>query len=87
VLIYVHKEKELDDVARQRPAERYVLVDDKLRILNAVKASWGDKIVTTFPKQGHYALDPALADLPRPDIEIAAIADLLKFDAAAFRRG
>ena len=87
VLIYVHKEKELDDVARWRPAERYVLVDDKLRILDAVKASWGDRVVTTFPKQGHYALDPAIAELPRPDIEIAEIADLLKFDAAAFRRG
>jgi FMN phosphatase YigB (HAD superfamily) len=86
VLIYVHKEQELDDVARRRPAERYALIDDKLRILDAVKANWGGKVVTVFPRQGHYALDPAIADLPRPDIEIARIADLLKFDAAAFAR-
>jgi FMN phosphatase YigB (HAD superfamily) len=86
VLIYVHKEIELDDVAARRPAARYVLIDDKLRILDAVKASWRDKVVTVFPKQGHYALDPAIADLPRPDIEISDIADLLKFDAAAFTR-
>jgi FMN phosphatase YigB (HAD superfamily) len=86
VMIYVHKELELDDVARRRPASRYVLIDDKLRILDAVKANWGDKVVTVFPKQGHYALDPAIVDLPRPDIEIADIADLLKFDAAAFKR-
>jgi len=86
VMIYVHKELELDDVARRRPASRYVLIDDKLRILDAVKATWGDKVVTVFPKQGHYALDPAIVDLPRPDIEIADIADLLKFDAAAFKR-
>ncbi len=37
VLVYVHKEEELDDVERRHPAERYVLVDDKVRILSAAK--------------------------------------------------
>ena len=41
VLIYVHKERELDDVARRYPADHYVLVDDKLRVLAAVKRAWG----------------------------------------------
>lgn len=57
VLIYIHKEQMLDDVERSYPAERYVLVDDKLRILSAVKEAWGDRVTTVWPRQGHYALD------------------------------
>ncbi len=65
ILIYIHKEEELDDVERLYPAKRYVLIDDKLRILAAVKKVWGDRVVTVFPKQGHYANDPkALAAIP-----------------------
>ena len=55
VMIYVHKEKELEDVARRYPAAHYTLIDDKTRILAAVKAVWGDRVTTVFPKQGHYA--------------------------------
>ena len=55
VLIYIHKEHELDDVERRYPAEHYVLVDDKLRILTAVKQLWGERVTTVFPRQGHYA--------------------------------
>ncbi|MBV9290183.1 MAG: HAD family hydrolase, partial [Hyphomicrobiales bacterium] len=58
ILIYIHKEQELDDVERFYPAERYVLIDDKLRILAAVKSLWGDRVKTVFPRQGHYANDP-----------------------------
>jgi len=88
VLIYVHKERELDDVERWCPARRYVLIDDKLRILAAVKAVWGDRVRTVFPKQGHYANDPkALADYPPADIAIERIADLVKFDALDFAPG
>ena len=57
VLIYIHKEQELDDVERLYPADHYVLIDDKLRILSAVKKIWGERVTTVFPKQGHYALD------------------------------
>ena len=57
VLIYVHKEQELADVERFYPARRYVMVDDKLRILQAMKAHWGERVTTVFPRQGHYALD------------------------------
>jgi len=57
VLIYIHKEHELADVEHRYPAERYVLVDDKLRILTAIKDIWGERVRTIFPKQGHYALD------------------------------
>jgi FMN phosphatase YigB (HAD superfamily) len=81
VLIYVHKELELDDVERSYPAGRYVLIDDKLRILAAVKEVWGEQVTTVFPRQGHYALDPeALASYPRADVEIDRIADLLTLD-------
>src|SRR4029078_7188913 len=55
VLIYVHKEQELDDVEQRYPAEHYVLVDDKLRILAAVKKFWASRVTTVFVRQGHYA--------------------------------
>jgi FMN phosphatase YigB (HAD superfamily) len=81
VLIYVHKEQELDDVRRFYPADHYVLIDDKLRILSAVKAVWGDAVTTVFPRQGHYALDAGeVAKYPRADVEIARIGDLLEHD-------
>jgi hypothetical protein len=85
VLIYIHKEQELDDVGRLHPADHYVLIDDKLRILAAVKKIWGDNVTTVFPKQGHYALDSkALAEYPPADIELANIGDLLNYDLSAF---
>src|SRR5881409_2133993 len=58
VLIYIHKEQELEDVERRYPAKYYVLVDDKLRILAAIKRVWGARLTTVFPRQGHYAHDP-----------------------------
>ena len=79
VLIYIHKEKELDDVEARFPAQHYVLIDDKLRILTAVKKIWGDKVTTIFPRQGHYAHDPqVLAGLPPADITVERIGDLLQ---------
>ncbi len=85
ILIYVHKEQELDDVERLYPAKRYVLIDDKLRILDAVKTVWGERVTTVFPKQGHYANDPkALAIYPPADVQVERIGDLVKLDRAAF---
>lgn len=87
VLIFIHKERELDEVQRLCPAERYVLIDDKIRILDAVKKVWGDRVVTVFPKQGHYAHDPKeLAAHPPADISIEAIGDLLEHDLSSFRK-
>ena len=80
VLIYVHKEQELDDVEQRYPAKHYVLVDDKLRILAAVKKSWGSRVTTVFVRQGHYAIDPEiLATYPAADISIGRIGDLLQY--------
>jgi FMN phosphatase YigB (HAD superfamily) len=77
VLIYVHKEQELDDVERRYPADRYVLVDDKPRILAAVKKAWGDRVRTVFPRQGHYALEPgALEKFGMPDLTIEHIGQI-----------
>jgi FMN phosphatase YigB (HAD superfamily) len=80
VLIYVHKEQELNDVQRRYPAEHYVLVDDKLRILAAVKKFWGTRVTTVFVRQGHYATDPKiLGSYPPADISIERIGDLLQY--------
>jgi FMN phosphatase YigB (HAD superfamily) len=77
VMIYIHKEQELEDVARRYPAEHYVLVDDKLRILTAVKKIWGPRVTTVFPRTGSYAHDPeAAATNPKPDFTIESIGDL-----------
>ncbi len=86
VLIYIHKEQALGDVERRFPAEHYVLVDDKPRILAAVKQFWGDRVTTVFVRQGSYARDAqAVAALPPADVAIDRIGDLLKFDLARLR--
>ena len=85
VLIYVHKEEELADVERFYPAKHYVLIDDKLRILAAVKKIWGERVTTAFPKQGHYANDPkALAGYPAADVTLERIGDIVALDRTAF---
>ena len=84
-LIYVHKEKELDDVEQRFPAEHYVMVDDKLRILSAMKTLWRDRLTTVFPRQGHYALDPkVIAAHPPADITIERIGELVNYDLSNF---
>jgi len=86
VLLYVHKEEELDEVERRYPAEHYVLVDDKLRILSAVKEAWGERVTTVFPRQGHYALDPeVLSRYPPADISVDRIGDLMSLSLNDFR--
>ena len=81
ILIYIHKEHELDDIERRYPADRYVLVDDKIRILSAIKSDWGERVMTVFPVQGHYALDKEqVAKYPPADLTIERIGDLLNHD-------
>ena len=78
VLIYIHKERMLDDVVRHYPARHYVMVDDKLNILAAMKAIWSDRLTTVFPRQGHYAFDPKIiAAHPAADVTVERIGDLL----------
>lgn len=82
VLIYVHKETRLDDLQCRYPARRYVMVDDKVRILAAMKAVWGERLLTVFPRQGHYAHDAAILSAhPAPDLTIERIDELLAFPA------
>jgi FMN phosphatase YigB (HAD superfamily) len=84
VLIYIHKEQMLDDLQRRHPARRYVMVDDKLRILTAMKAVLGDRLTTVFVRQGHYAHDlPAIASLPAADRTLERIGDLTTLDPAS----
>jgi hypothetical protein len=78
VLIYIHKENELSDVERLYPANHYVLIDDKLRILDAVKSQWSERVTTVFPRQGHYAHDPEMLAKYRPaDVGIEAVGELV----------
>lgn len=85
ILIYIHKEFELADVERRYPAKNYVLVDDKLRILTAIKKIWGARVTTVFPRQGHYAFDEKeIAKYPPADFTIERIGDLLNFSADRF---
>src|SRR5712672_2946652 len=87
VLIYIHKEAELEDVEQRYPARRYVLVDDKPRILAAVKEVWRDRVTTVLPRQGQYANDAAVvASLPAADLTVERVGDLLSFDFAALVR-
>jgi FMN phosphatase YigB (HAD superfamily) len=80
ILIYVHKELELDDVEAKYPADHYVMIDDKVRLLAAIKQHWGARVTTIFPRQGHYAHDAALvARFPKPDITIERIGELQNY--------
>jgi FMN phosphatase YigB (HAD superfamily) len=87
VLIYIHKEEELDDVEQRYPAARYVLIDDKPRILAAVKEVWGDRVTTVLPRQGQYANAADAASYPAADLTIARISDLLAHDLPALIAG
>jgi FMN phosphatase YigB (HAD superfamily) len=83
VLIYIHKEEELDDVEQRYPAARYVLVDDKPRILAAVKKVWGDRVTTVLPRQGQFALAPDAASYPAADLTVERIGELVDYDLPA----
>ena len=84
VLIYIHKELELADVEHRFPADHYVLVDDKIRILTEVKKYWGPRLTTIFPRQGHYALDPKIvSQYPPADLTVERVGDVLNFDLDA----
>ena len=78
VLVYIHKEQMLDDIERRYPARRYVMIDDKIYILAAIKAIWKERVTTVFVRQGHYALDARLvAASPPADVTVDAIGDLI----------
>jgi FMN phosphatase YigB (HAD superfamily) len=86
VMIYIHKEQELDDVKKRYPADHYVLIDDKVRILDAVKKTWGAQVTTVFPRQGHYAADAKeTAQYMAPDVTVDRIDQLREFDLALLR--
>ena len=87
VLIYIHKEEALDDIERRYPAEHYVMVDDKLRILTAVKKAWGSRVTTVFPRQGQFGRDKRIiAKYPPADMTVERIGHLLEYDSHAFHR-
>ncbi|HYL58747.1 MAG TPA: HAD family hydrolase [Candidatus Acidoferrales bacterium] len=87
VMIYIHKENELEDVAARYPADHYVLVDDKVRILASVKQAWGKRVTTVFPRQGHYAADEkeTAKYASAADVTIERIDELLDYDLPRLR--
>jgi len=86
VMIYIHKEQELDDVRTRYPADHYVLIDDKVRILDAVKKAWASRVTTVFPRQGHYAADTKeVAKCMAPDVTVDRIDQLRDYDLARLR--
>jgi hydroxymethylpyrimidine pyrophosphatase-like HAD family hydrolase len=85
VLVYIHKEVELEDVAGRYPADHYVLIDDKLRILTAIKKIWDQRVTTVFVRQGHYALDEkVVSSYPSADVTIECIGDMLQLPFSDF---
>ncbi|TAN04851.1 MAG: HAD family hydrolase [Rhodanobacteraceae bacterium] len=85
VLIYVHKERMLDDVARRFPAGHYVMIEDKLRVLDGMKRRWRERLTTVFVRQGHYANDPAARkEYPPAQIELGGVGELCKLADDAF---
>ena len=76
VLVFLHKERELDEIERRVPAQRYVVIDDKEWLLAAFKRAWGERVTTVFPRQGHYARDTSRFEAPFPDVTVDRIGDL-----------
>jgi len=77
VMIYIHKERMLDAVQQRFPSRHYVMVDDKLRLLAAMKQVLGERLTTVFVRQGHYAFDPQhTAGHPAADITLERIGEL-----------
>ncbi len=85
VLIYVHKERELQRVFAQYPADHYVMVDDKPRILSALEEECPSRFTTVFVLQGHYAREGEYE--PVPDIVVHHFADLAGFTLEQFLAG
>ena len=84
MLIYIHKEQMLDDVEQRHTARHYVMVDDKPRILTAMKKIWGERLTTVWARQGHYALDPkTLIAYPPADLTVDLIGDLVNYGLTA----
>ena len=86
ILIYVHKEEELADVERRYPADHYVVADDKLWLLDAMKRYWGKRVTTVWPRQGHYVTDARVQSLPPPDVTLSRIGELLAWDLPRLRQ-
>ena len=86
VLGYIQKDKELGAIERAYPAKHYVLVDDKLKVLNTIKGIWGNRVTTVFVKQGHYANDPnVLASEPAADVSVDRVGELMMHDFSTIR--
>ena len=70
---------------KRYPAEHHVMVNDKLRILTAMKNIWRERLTTVFPRQGHYALDAkAIANYPPADLTVERIGELVNYDLVSF---
>jgi hypothetical protein len=85
VLIYVHKEQHLDEIAALYPGDHRVMVDDKARLLAAFKERWGEAVTTVFVRQGHYAAEALATGLPPVDLQIGTIGEAQTISADVYR--
>ena len=85
-MIYLHKERVLDQMQQRYPAKHYVMVDDKPNLLAAMKSTLKSKLTTVFVRQGHYALAPESKSMdPAPDMIIERIGDLMNLNLSDFQ--
>jgi FMN phosphatase YigB (HAD superfamily) len=84
VLVFDHKEDQFEEVRRRVPAERYVLIDDKPRILAAVRERLGDRVATLHVCQGKYAHAKEHDEFPPADRTVDALADILDLDLSTY---
>ena len=86
VLVYLHKERMLDELQRRFPALHYVMIDDKPQLLAAMKRVLVDRLTTVFVRQGHYAAEAERITIdPVPDATVQHIGDLCDLALADFR--
>jgi hypothetical protein len=86
VLIFLHKEGRIEDVRQRYPAEHYLLIDDKLRILARLKGILGDLVTTLHVAQGHYASSER-GIYPAADLEVPSIAAVRQLGREVFLGG
>lgn len=84
VLVYIHKEKELDDIMQRYPATHYVFVEDNLSILSSVKREWGQRVTTIHIRPHGHPPDEGRTAL-QPDITLNDIGDMLRINEADLR--
>jgi len=84
VLVYPHKEAHCGELEAMFPADRYMLIDDKLDVIHRFREQFTGPLTTVFVRQGSYAAAAGPPPWPGADIVVERIGDLRGFDVATF---